>query len=95
MLQSTTQFPIAFPLRAAASGTSNCPIDVVYREVLGTKWRGSRALVVSLSNHTRRGAAFFVSFGKLKSFHKTGTCAALSAYYIRGAAFLLGGDVPK
>ena len=28
----TTQFPIAFPLRAAASGTSNFPIDVVYRE---------------------------------------------------------------
>jgi len=62
MLQSTIQFPIAFPLRAAASGTSDCPIDVVYREVLGTKWRGPRALVVSLSNHPRNDAAFFVSF---------------------------------
>jgi hypothetical protein len=32
---------------------------------------------------------------KLKSFHNTGTCAALSAYYIRGTGFLLVEDVPK
>ena len=32
---------------------------------------------------------------KLKSFRKTGTCAAVTAYFSRGAAFLLDEDVPK